>query len=169
MREDDADFRALFDEHYQRLFRYFQRQAGDAELAADVVQEAFIRLYRRGAPPDDPVAWLITVASNLFRNARGTRSRRLRLLSTERSARALGDPPESPDAKVTGAREAAAVRKALDVLGERDRQILLLRAEGYRYGEIATALALNEASIGTLLARAKRAFRTAYEELHNAP
>jgi DNA-directed RNA polymerase specialized sigma24 family protein len=39
---------------------------------------------------------------------------------------------------------------------------LLLRAEGYSYRDIATALDLNEASVGTLLARAVRAFRESY-------
>jgi len=42
--------------------------------------------------------------------------------------------------------------------------MLLLRAEGYSYREIASALQLNEPSVGTLLARAKRAFREAYEK-----
>jgi DNA-directed RNA polymerase specialized sigma24 family protein len=47
--------------------------------------------------------------------------------------------------------------------------MLLLRAEGYGYRAIAAALELNELSVGTLLARAKRAFRTLYEESLDAP
>jgi RNA polymerase sigma-70 factor (ECF subfamily) len=57
----------------------------------------------------------------------------------------------------------ATVRSALDRLPARERELLLLRAEGYSYREMADALELNEASVGTLLARAKRAFRLAYE------
>ena len=60
------------------------------------------------------------------------------------------------------------VRAALETLPERDRQILLLHGEGYRYREIALALRMNEASVGTLLARARRAFRDAYEEMTRA-
>ena len=56
-----------------------------------------------------------------------------------------------------------------DRLAERDRQMLLLRADGYAYRELAAALGLNESSVGTLLARAKRAFREAYEGGANAP
>lgn len=52
---------------------------------------------------------------------------------------------------------------------ERDQQLLLLRAEGYSYRDIAVALELNEASVGVLLARAKRAFREKYEEVFDAP
>jgi len=49
----------------------------------------------------------------------------------------------------------------LDSLPERERQMLLLRYEGFSYREVAHALAINEASVGTLLARAKTAFRDA--------
>jgi DNA-directed RNA polymerase specialized sigma24 family protein len=41
--------------------------------------------------------------------------------------------------------------------------MLLLRAEGFSYRDIATALRINEGSVGTLLARAKRAFLDRYE------
>ena len=47
--------------------------------------------------------------------------------------------------------------------------MLLMRAEGYSYHEIAQALAIAEASIGTLLARAKRDFRQRYEDAVDAP
>lgn len=168
MNEGDRAFEALFREHHPRLFRYLHRMAGDAELAADVAQEAFVRLYRRGEPPEDPGAWLVAVASNLFRNARSKRSRRLRLLTPERGAGAAGDPASPPDEAVIGDRRRASVRAALEGLPERDREILLLRSEGYKYSEIAEALDLNQASVGTLLARAKRSFRAAFEEAHHA-
>jgi RNA polymerase sigma-70 factor (ECF subfamily) len=58
----------------------------------------------------------------------------------------------------------ARVRVTLDSLAAREGELLLLRAEGYSYREIADAMQLNESSIGTLLARAKRAFREAYKE-----
>ncbi|MGH7607065.1 MAG: sigma-70 family RNA polymerase sigma factor [Gemmatimonadales bacterium] len=61
------------------------------------------------------------------------------------------------------------VRRAIDRLPERERRLLLLRAEGYRYRDIAAALELNEASVGTLLARARRAFREAYTDAFDAP
>ncbi|HSM36445.1 MAG TPA: sigma-70 family RNA polymerase sigma factor [Longimicrobiales bacterium] len=164
----DSAFEALFNTHQPRVLSYLHRLSGDPELAADVTQEAFVRLYRRGDPPDDPGAWLITVATNLFRNARAKRSRRLRLLTPERGARATGDCAAPPDAGVVSPRRRLAVRAALDALPERDRALLLLCAEGYRYREIATALSLKETSVGTLLARAKRAFQSAFGEAQRA-
>ncbi len=54
------------------------------------------------------------------------------------------------------------MRAAIDRLPERERRLLLLRAEGYSYRDMAAALDLNEASVGTLLARARQAFRECY-------
>jgi RNA polymerase sigma-70 factor (ECF subfamily) len=81
----------------------------------------------------------------------------------------LGDPAPSPAQLLEGVDETGRVRAAIDRLAERDRQLLLLRAEGYGYRELAAALGLNESSVGTLLARAKRAFREAYEGSQHAP
>ena len=90
-------FVALFDAHFQRLYRYLDRVSGDPELAADLAQEAFIKLYRRGSLPDRPEAWLISVAMNLFRNARSSRTRRRRLLTLSRGEGVHSDPPPSPE------------------------------------------------------------------------
>ena len=159
----------LFHAHYHRLVRYLDRLSGDPDLAADLAQEAFIKLHERGSLPDRPEAWLITVAMNLFRNVKSTGARRRRLLTVARVEATLGDPIPTPAQTVEAADERVQVRAAIDRLSERERQILLLRAEGYGYRDLAAALNLNEASIGTFLARAKRAFREAYEERADAP
>lgn len=164
-------FVELFHAHFHRLYRYLDRLSGEPDLAADLAQEAFVRLFRRGSPPDAPEAWLITVATNLFRNSRSTGARRLRLLTAARGEAILADPPPSP-AQVAETAETdesqQRVRIAIDRLPERERRLLLLRAEGYSYRDIAAALDLNEASVGTLLARAKRAFRDVYEDRADA-
>lgn len=157
-------FTELFESHYARLHRFLHRLAGDPDLAADLAQGAFVRLYRRGSLPDAPEAWLITVAMNLLRNDRTTHRRRLRLLTPARGEAALGDPPPAPDQAAEAGEIRRRVRHALDRLAERERALLLLHAEGYRYRDIAAALGLREASVGTLLARARRAFRELYEE-----
>jgi RNA polymerase sigma factor (sigma-70 family) len=161
-------FTGVFLASYERLFRYLDRQGGDPELARDLVQDAFVRLYRRGALPDDPEAWLLSVSMNLFRNACSKRSRRRRLLTVERGQRAAADSPAAPDMALETGETEARVRAALEHLPERERQLLLLRAEGYSYREIARALELNEASVGTLLIRAKHAFRGLYTDSADA-
>ncbi len=165
---DDA-FRVTFDEHFASLFRYLDRLSGDPDLAADVAQEAFIRLYRRGVLPANTGSWLAVVARNLFRNARAKSRRRRRLLAGEWVRHTVGDPGESPALIMEAARKQKSVRMALDRLTQREREMLLLRYEGFSYREIAETLELNEASVGTLLVRAKQAFRRALEEQGDAP
>ncbi len=160
----DAAFVALFDAQHHRVFRVLDRLSGDADVAADLAQDAFVRLYRRGSLPDAPGAWLVSVAMNLFRNLRTAKRRRLRLLTTTRAEGMHADPAPSPADGVDARDTQRRVRHAMQQLDERDRRLLLLRAEGYRYREIAVVLAINEASIGTLLARAQRAFRLCYKE-----
>ena len=164
-----AEFVALFDVHFKRLYRYLDRLSGDPELAADLAQDAFVRLYRRGTLPDAPEAWLISVALNLFRNVKTSGSRRRRLLTVSRGEGVHSDPPRRPDEASESLDARRRVRGVLDGMGERERHLLLLRAEGYSYRAIAAALQLNEASVGVLLARAKRAFRESYEDQFDAP
>ncbi len=162
------DFVELFNGHFQRLFRYLDRLTGDPDLAADIAQETFVRLYQRGALPDSPAAWLVSVAMNLFRNVYATRERRSHLLKVVPEAAVFSDRAVTPDPSAESRDLERRVRHALDGIPERERQMLLLRAEGYSYKDIAEALNLNEASVGTLLARAKRAFRDLYESKADA-
>ena len=62
----------------------------------------------------------------------------------------------------TGRNRPQAVRAALDQLTERDREVLLLKAEGFNYDEIAATLGLAKGAIGTTLARARRRLVEAY-------
>ena len=156
-------FAALFECHHPVLLRYLDRLTGDAELATDIAQEAFVKLFERGSLPDNLKPWLVTVANNLFRDHRRRTTRRSRLLEFK----AAGEPAfldaESVTAALDEEHTRRRVRLALDTMDERDRQLLLLRDEGYSYRDLASALELGESSIGTLLARAKASFRRAYE------
>ena len=160
--------REVHDAHYASIFRYLDRLSGDPDLAADIAQETFVRLFRRGSLPDKPDRWLVTVALNLFRNERSMAGRRARLTARHASALRPASGP-SPAERLDALRLQAKVRAALNRLTLRERELLLLRAEGYSYRDLAAVLELNEASIGTLLARAKRAFEAAYEEMDHAP
>lgn len=154
----------IFRSEHARIFAYVQRLCGEPDLAADLVQEAFVRLHRRGSIPESAGAWLVTVATNLLRNVRRRGQRRLDLIAAEMTPDAAVSP-----ADVASAEDRARVRAALQRLAPRDQALLSLLASGYRYREMAAALGLHEASVGTLLARAKRAFVTAYGAIDDAP
>lgn len=112
--------------------------------------------------PRRPLAWLYAVARNLATDALRDRTRRrrgLRALAAEGPA-----PPPDPEEAMARRREAGRVEAALRALSERDRTLLLLRAEGLRYRQLAEILGVATTSIGPLLTRSQRRFLRAYRE-----
>ena len=96
------------------------------------------------------------------------RRKHLALLKLEASADA---PRPDPVAVIESERRAVAVRRALDTLSERDREVLLLRDAGLSYPEIAERTGLAVGAIGTTLCRARRRLVEAHaslEETHAA-
>jgi RNA polymerase sigma factor (sigma-70 family) len=165
----DRAFHALFAARSAHLYRYISGVSGDAAMAEDIVQESFVKLYRRGTMPDDPPAWLVTVANNLLRDDQRRVSRRRRLTLARSADMPLGGEAPPADAGALAAERIESVQQALARLPLRDRQLLLMRHAGYRYQEIADALELTPSSVGTMLVRAGEAFRKAYHELFGAP
>lgn len=115
-------------------------------------------------PPANPRPWLFAVALNLARDdgRRATRTeRKLELLRGE----TMGATAPPPDEAVEQEERVSRVRDALGMLTHTDREALLLKAEGFGYEEIASALGLSPGSIGTTLARARRRLVEAYRDL----
>jgi RNA polymerase sigma-70 factor, ECF subfamily len=164
-----GQFVEVFRAQFPSVFRYLNRLTGDADLASDIAQDAFVRLYRRGEMPDHPDRWLLTVAVNLFRNDHAKMRRRRMLLTVNRAEGAMSDATATPEQASRAEHHRLRARQALERIPEREREMLLLRAEGFSYREIADALNLNAASVGTLLARAKTTFLEAYEGPPDAP
>lgn len=148
------DAARLFEEHHASLFRYLARLTGDADVAADAAQEAFVRLVERPPAPGQTRAWLFRVGVNAARLAERTRGRRRRILDGAPERAPMGDAPAGPDELAVRAEERARVRRALDALPERDRTILLMREEGFTHREIAEAVGTTTPSVGTMVARA---------------
>lgn len=145
----------LYREHGDALFRYLVRMSGDADLAADVLQDTFVRLVEK--PPrtaDHLKAWLFQVATNRLRDLRRKQVRREGLTTEELGRGALADPPAPPDRMAEQAEARETVLRALDTLSERDRTILLMREEGFVHREIAEVVGTTTGSVGTLIARA---------------
>jgi RNA polymerase sigma-70 factor, ECF subfamily len=161
-------FEESFQEIYPSLFRYLHRLTGDPDSADDIAQEAFLKLLAHGGEPDDARVWLFTVATNLVRDDARKSKRRERLLSAV--------PPEVqrrplPDEDVERSEQVAQVRQVLEQLPPRDRQLLLMREEGFKYDEIAQAVGVAPGSVGTLVSRALKRFAEIYrpEEEHHEP
>jgi len=157
-----VDWAEVYRATYEDLVRFLHRKVWDADRARDLAQEAFVRALDHA--PDNPRAWLFTVAGNLARDeARSAIRRRqhLTLIRGEAAERTAPDPAEELERE----QRMELVRAALSRLSERDRDALLLWDAGLSYGEIAAETGLAQGAVGTTLARARRRLAEAYEAL----
>jgi RNA polymerase sigma-70 factor, ECF subfamily len=158
-----ADWGELYRAIFPDLVRFLHRKVWDLDRARDLAQEAFVRALEH--EPRKPKAWLFQVASNLARDEARTVVRRKRHLALLKSE------AENLQASATDSAEELArweqvqkVKEALDALGERDREALLLWDAGLSYPDIARQTGLAVASVGTTLARARRRLAEVYRE-----
>ena len=155
---DDILLTDLYLAHAPGLTRWMTSFTRDPEVAADLVQEAFLRLARElgaGRCPDNAPAWLAQVARNL------ATSRARRASTATRFEPFLERPtaPEDPAATVIATERAVAVHAALADLRPVDRTALLLAAEGHHNAEIAVRIGRTELATRALLCRARRRLR----------
>lgn len=147
--------------NFPALVRFLYRKVWEADRAEDLAQEAFVRALEHD--PDNPRAFVFTVAANLARDeARSAirRRRHLALVQTE----VEGTGPPSPVEQLERREQERHVQEALALLSERDREVLLLWDAGLDYDEIAAQTGLARGAIGTTLSRARRRLVEAYRE-----
>jgi RNA polymerase sigma-70 factor (ECF subfamily) len=150
------DAALAYDTYRDRLYATVLRSTRDEEVAADIVQEAFLELVRagqRGTLPDNEIAWLHRVAAN-------------RVIDwSRRRARWAGHVPpqedleEAPETAVIRRESHRELHAALDAMPADTRRALLLEGEGYQPAEIATLIGRTGQATRTLLCRGRRRLR----------
>jgi RNA polymerase sigma factor (sigma-70 family) len=149
-----TDWATVYTETYSDLVRFLHRKVWDVDRAQDLAQEVFVKAL--DSDPDNPRAWLFTVANNLARDearAAVRQKKHLVLIKGEAEARQEAPPQAAEEAERREKMES--VRKALEMLSEKDRTVLLLWDAGFNYDEIAEQTRLSKGAIGTTLARAR--------------
>jgi RNA polymerase sigma-70 factor (ECF subfamily) len=157
---DSADeFEALFNQHWQRVWGVLARLVGDTDKAEDLALEAFLKLHERMQSLDqqEPLAgWLYRVATNLGLNAIRSDVRRRRYEEQAvREATITGGAPDLERDMIDG-QTRRQVETAMQSLHPRSARLLILKASGLSYAEIAEAVGVAPSSVGALLARAQR-------------
>jgi len=157
---DQAGFEALFQRHYTMVYGVLYRLVGTRAEAEDLAQDVFLKLYRNPLRRDENVAgWLYRVAINTGYNALRAGSRRDR---RERFVGVESQQPPRPEDEVQQRELAARVRAALLQIPERDARLLVLSDAGFDYREMAEIVQVAPGSVGTLLARARKAFAAVF-------
>ena len=162
----DQAFEGFFHERYERIVRVVARVVHDPARAEEIAVEAFWKLWRNPkAQGERAGGWIYRTAVRLALDDLRKHARRVRSESATDGPRSAADPEQlRADDE---AREQ--VRQILAALDARAAELLLLRSQGLSYGEVAVALDLNPASVGTLLTRAQQAFRKEYVKRYGEP
>jgi RNA polymerase sigma-70 factor (ECF subfamily) len=169
--DDTAAFETLMVRFESRVLSLLQHLLGNREIAEDMTQEVFLRVFRSRKsykPEAKFTTWLYTIVNNVALNQKRSWARK-------REVQLAANTSESPSGQKTlltadnimastgsmpvrqldkqELRET--VRTAVDSLNERQREAVLLnRFEGLSYADIAEVMSLSPQAVKSLLSRA---------------
>jgi len=162
---DDAVLRTLYDQHAGPVYAVCLRWTGDAQRAEDVVQEVFLRAWRKlgkvdlagqGARP-----WLLAVAKNVLIDQHRASQRRP-VTSDDDAALAVLPAPDELDRAVESWQVAAALAR----LSQEHREVLVhAHWLGHSVGETARLLGVPAGTVKSRTYYAVRALRLTLEEM----
>jgi RNA polymerase sigma-70 factor, ECF subfamily len=148
-----------YQENRDAIYRYFVALGTDPSVSQDLTQEVFLKLYvamGKGKQIQNARAWMFTAASHLALN-------HLRAdhywpsISDEDVAHWLesqAQPGGDPEKAILERERAVALQKAIGGLSPQQKVCLHLRAEGFRYREIAKILGVTVPTVAEFLRRA---------------
>lgn len=170
-------FEELVVRYQDRLTTVLAHLVSDRDLAEDLAQDVFLRVYR-ARESYEPGArfstWIFHIAHNLALNAIRNRARRSEVKVDSPPGVSSGIRPleamaqaasgQMPVRVADKAETREMVQEAINSLGERQRMAVLLnKFEGMGYAEIAEAMELTPQAVKSLLCRARLRLRELLE------
>jgi RNA polymerase sigma-70 factor (ECF subfamily) len=161
-------FEQMYADYQPAVARYLLGMCGDPVLAEELTQEVFVKvaanlLLFRGE--SSIRTWLLRIARNTYLSW-ADRQRDAEINTEQFHAlpdrRMHGD----PEAHLLAHEQRATIRRALGMLPERQRTMVLLRdLHDFSYAEIALVLDMSLAAVKVNLHRARLRFRDIYDQL----
>jgi RNA polymerase sigma-70 factor (ECF subfamily) len=169
VRDGDAQaFEELMLRYQNRLMSLLTHLIGQRDLAEDLTQEVFLRVYRarkRYVPGAKFSTWLFTIAGNVASNALRTKARRREVHLAPRTSDSAPQSLEAaavaasglmPTRQLDKAEMCAAVQQAVAGLNERQRMaVLLAKFEHFSYADIGAVMDMTPQAVKSLLSRAR--------------
>jgi len=156
---DAAEFELLYERHSREVWALAYARRMDPDLARDVMQEAFLRLWRAleaGETVRNPRAWLLKVTRNLAEDLAKSAFRKNGTQGSDFMI-SLASPETEPAIRLTREEAHQQLRAELKRLPEPDREILTYRyALGYEVPRIAEILGTSVAAVHMRLSRARQ-------------
>lgn len=143
-----------------KLFRYALRIVGNVMAAEDVVQEVFIKVWKKEKDLlkiDNKEAWCMTVTRNLALD----HLRKRKVIHEDVTEHyAIADKEMTPHVALQSSDTMVLIKNAIDELPDAQKQVIHLReVEGYTYQEIAEITGYSIDKVKVYLHRARIALR----------
>jgi len=167
-RQDAEAFGALYERHLRTVHRYALRRLRDPDLAADTTAVTFSRALAsldRFRPGDATsfLRWLMTIARN---TAIDTVRRRRDLIALDAETLATMRASSGHDpAQALPPDDRARIERAIDDLGSPQREIVVLRLQGWKGPEIADLLSMSHGAVRVAQHRAYARLRESLADI----
>ena len=163
---DVGKLAALYNRHQRPLFNFFLRLTSSRPVSEDLVHDVFMRILKYRASYGDQehfTPWLYRIARNA--HIEHARRGRLEVVNADPGSQREPVAPEpGPDQRAEYGQNVALLRRALALLPEEKREVLILsRFQNLRYDEIARIL---DCEVGAVKVRVYRAVRQ-LEQIYN--
>lgn len=158
---DQTGFEQLFDAYYDELLHFIYFKSGDTEVAEDIVQDAFLKVWeiRAKVRTETARALLYTISGNMFANRHKRKKLNLRLQQTIVEDRTF----ETPEFEMEVREFDQKLQRVLAELNEKCRTVFLMnRMERLTYNEIAKNLNI---SVKAVEKRMKKALEHLHKEI----
>jgi len=159
-------FETLMQKYYSRILNFIYRFVGNRQIAEDLTQEVFLRVFKYGPrykPKSKFQTWLYTIAKNICLNE--LRKNKDFLASLDEPVTTgnedlqiqIDDPKNcGVDEELIRREKAMIIRQAINNLPENQRMAVILRRyDNFSYAEIAETLGVSDKAVKSLLNRAK--------------
>lgn len=153
---DEEAFKVVFDLYYRHLVLYAVRFVADRDMAENIVQNVFVKLWEKKASLDieSVKAYLIVSVRNQCHNEL-KHQKVVRNFEAQFVHEAYNDEPDLPDAEVMDR-----INRVIDELPEQRRKIFKMnRVDGMKYKEIADALCISPKTVEVQIGKALKTLR----------
>jgi RNA polymerase sigma-70 factor (ECF subfamily) len=169
--KDMSAFDEIFAMYHKPIFYYIYKMANSTEVAEDITQDTFVKVYKNLSKVDDDIklpTWIYKIAHNTFIDHIRKNKVSLELLDNidYENKYTADNIMDNPEARYLNAELRVKIDKTMQKLNNRYKSVLILREyNNLSYKEVAAILELSETAVKSLIHRARLEFQRIFKEL----
>lgn len=168
--KDMKAFDQIFSKYHKSIYYYIYKMAFNAEVAEDITQDTFVKVYKHLNKVDDHVklsTWIYKIAYNTFIDFTRKNKVTFELIdNVEYDNKAFESNQDNPEESYMNKELKNKINRTMQKLNNRYKSVLILREyNNLSYKEVASILELSETAVKSLIHRARLEFQKIFKEL----